>query len=378
LDYGIRTTADVRHVFEHLTYDAVGNRLTAVEGTNYGHDDNGSLTSRGSDSFAWNAAGRMTNATVSSTTTTFAYNGDGLRDSRTQGSTTTFTWDVNRGVPQVIDDGTFKYVYGLGRLCEIGPGTTTHYYLPDGLGSTMGLVSSSGASVNAYDYDVFGGIRSQTGSQGNECQFAGEQVDSSTGLQYLRERYYDMATGRFLGQDPLGGGCIYAANNPLSFKDPTGLYVDCQPDKESGGQICSETTNPPAIGGPIWYEPDPNDPGHGIEGPQAPDPDDDQEDNGNQDHQTPEDPDAPEPPPVQGPFRYELNCYWDCDEDGRNTVFLDCFDELSGPVACYSGGGIYSGNNPDLRRLCKGVVNACTTRSEDYYQGSCRFVCETD
>ena len=36
----------------------------------------------------------------------------------------------------------------------------------------------------------------------NEFKFAGEQVDGS-GLQYLRARYYDLSTGRFLSQDPL-------------------------------------------------------------------------------------------------------------------------------------------------------------------------------
>jgi RHS repeat-associated protein len=228
------------------TYDAVGNRLTkngddytydtadrltAVEGLNYGYDDNGNLTSRGSDTFSWNAAGRITSATVSSTTTTFAYNGDGLRDSRTQGSTTTFTWDVNAGIPQVLDDGTFKYVHGLGRISEVGPGTT-HYYLPDGLGSTMGLVDASGASVNTYSDDVFGGIRSQTGSQSNEYQFAGEQIDGSAGLIYLRDRYYDPTIGRFMSRDRAFANAleastlnryVYAFNNPTNLVDPKGL-----------------------------------------------------------------------------------------------------------------------------------------------------------
>ena len=75
----------------------------------YGYDDNGNLTSRGSDSFSWDAADRLTSATVNSATTTFAYNGDGLRSAR---NSTTFTWDINQSIPRVIDDGTFKYVYG--------------------------------------------------------------------------------------------------------------------------------------------------------------------------------------------------------------------------------------------------------------------------
>jgi YD repeat-containing protein len=59
--------------------------------------ENGNLTARGADSFAWDAADRLVSATVDSATTTFAYNGDGLRASLTfDSNTTTFTWDVNR------------------------------------------------------------------------------------------------------------------------------------------------------------------------------------------------------------------------------------------------------------------------------------------
>jgi hypothetical protein len=76
---------------------------------------------------------------VSSATTGFAYNGDGLRDSLTYASnTTTYSWDVASSVPQVLDDGDFRYVYGLGRIAEVDGSDDAHYYLPDGLGSTMG------------------------------------------------------------------------------------------------------------------------------------------------------------------------------------------------------------------------------------------------
>jgi len=52
------------------------------------------------------------------------------------------------------------------------------------------------------------------------------------GLIYLRARYYDPATGRFLSKDPAGGKLsspvtqnkyVYAGNNPVNGGDPTGL-----------------------------------------------------------------------------------------------------------------------------------------------------------
>ncbi len=52
----------------------------------------------------------------STTTTTFAYCGAGLRASRpTNRVTTSFTWDINAGLPVVLDDGN-QYVYGAGLL----------------------------------------------------------------------------------------------------------------------------------------------------------------------------------------------------------------------------------------------------------------------
>jgi len=218
---------------DDYTYDAA-DRLTAVEGATYTWDDNGNLTDRGSDSFAWDAEYRMTSATVDSVTTTFEYNGDGLRDSRTQGSTATFTWDVSTSIPQVIDDGTLDYVYGIGRISQISSTDVTYYYLTDGLGSTVALTDSTGAVVNSYEYDIFGDVRASTGSQANEFKFTGEQVDSDTGLEYLRARYYDSATGRFMSKDPYLGivdlpssqnAYPYVLDNPVNLLDPSGRCV---------------------------------------------------------------------------------------------------------------------------------------------------------
>jgi RHS repeat-associated protein len=53
--------------------------------------------------------------------------------------------------------------------------------------------------------------------------YTGEQTDASTGLEYLRARYYDADAGRFLSLDPLGDGYDYAYDNPVRFTDPSGL-----------------------------------------------------------------------------------------------------------------------------------------------------------
>jgi len=70
----------------------------------------------------------------------------------------------------VLDDGT-QYIYGAGLVSHI-TSSGSFYYLADGLGSTMAMVDSTGAVVQTYDYDAFGSVRSSTGTQSTEFQFA--------------------------------------------------------------------------------------------------------------------------------------------------------------------------------------------------------------
>ncbi len=61
--------------------------------------------------------------------------------------------------------------------------------------------------------------------------YRGEQFDSDLGLYYLRARYYNPSTGRFMSRDPLDGKSIdpktlhkylYASGDPVNASDPTG------------------------------------------------------------------------------------------------------------------------------------------------------------
>ncbi len=240
--FGNRTSMTTGAATTTYAYDDA-DRLTSVtppgqSAIGYTWDDNGNLTGRGSDAFSWDYNDRMVAATIGGVSSSFAYLGDGLRNSRTVGSTTTvFTWDIAGGLPVVLDDGS-QYVYGAGLLSQVSA-AGTYYYLADGLGSTMKTVDSSGVVVNQYEYDVYGTLRSSSGSQDNEFQFAGQQTDP-TGLQYLRARYYEMETGTFLSRDPLAASqawmespFAYASANATNLADPLGLF-GCGPL----GKIC--------------------------------------------------------------------------------------------------------------------------------------------
>ncbi len=237
-DFGNRTSMTVDSDTTTYVYDDA-DRLTSLtppgsSAVAYDWDDNGNLVERGSDTFVWDFENRLLEVTVDSTTTAFTYRGDGLRDSRTVGmNTTTFTWDIVAGIPVVIDDGDLRYVYGAHGLIAQKSASDDYYLLSDGLGSTMAITDDQGAVVRDYQYDVFGEVTGGSGSAETEFQFAGEQVDGSTGLQYLRNRYYDMETGRFISRDPLSAmpgwvehPYMYANANPVNLVDPLGQVPD--------------------------------------------------------------------------------------------------------------------------------------------------------
>jgi hypothetical protein len=97
------------------------------------------------------------------------------------GQTRNYTWDVASGLPVVLQDGTNTYVHGLDLISatDDASGDQT-YHLYDGLGSTSDLTDDSGNGVDAYSYDVFGAIRSQSGTSTNAWLFTGEQRDTDS------------------------------------------------------------------------------------------------------------------------------------------------------------------------------------------------------
>jgi RHS repeat-associated protein len=88
--------------------------LTPIAPTSYGFDPVGDRTSRqdpitGSTSYGYDQASRLTSV---GTAIRYGYDGTGLRASKTVNTVTTaFTWDASGGLPQLLDDGAYSYLY---------------------------------------------------------------------------------------------------------------------------------------------------------------------------------------------------------------------------------------------------------------------------
>jgi len=256
---GVSTGAEV------YTYDAVGN-VTARSGTllgnaTFSYNGDNQLVSGAGSTYTYDAAGNQVSVTDSSgNVTRYSYDALGrlVGEQDPDGATTTYTYDY-QGVRQSQQgpDGLIKflvdeangpssaqvvresdstgttlrtYVIGLG-LISFTEGGAVRYYLTDALGSTRALSDQTGAVTDTYLYSAYGVLLVHTGSSDNSFLFAGQQQDGSSGLVYLRARYYDPATARFLSRDSFAGSdqlplslnkYLYASANPVNLTDPSG------------------------------------------------------------------------------------------------------------------------------------------------------------
>jgi RHS repeat-associated protein len=209
-----------------------------------GLDDSGPVKS--DTRYRYNRQGRLWIAEIDSdgdgsvdTTTEHEYNDAGIRVSQTvNGEKTLYLVDHNNptGYAQVVAEiaaatQELLRTYTLG-LDVIDQATITaaaqavvNYLLYDGHGSTRGLVDALGQPLagQVFAYDAYGNaVGFNPASALTSLLYSGEQVDGATGLQYLRARYYDLATGRFMRVDPFFGDL----RSPLSLHK----YLLCNAD----------------------------------------------------------------------------------------------------------------------------------------------------
>ena len=223
-------------------------RVTAVTGTAGAvpvtYDARGAVTSTGTLSgMSYDALGRLVAATVSGggVVVGFAYDPQGrrvLKDVRDGGALRRTR--CLAGLWEESDAGTVRHVYLGSRLLASvttpngGPATrVTH--VCDHHGTVLASVDDTGAVVAWQRYSPFGA--SLDAAQPLD-RYLGRASDDELGLLQLGARYYDPSTGRFLAPDwfvlenpgkvvrlPQGFAVYaYALNNPLSFKDPSGLW----------------------------------------------------------------------------------------------------------------------------------------------------------
>ena len=202
---------------------------------------------------------------------TFTYDGLGRREKKTiNGNMTEFLYDKLNPVQETSGATILANILpGLGideflSRTDVAAGTTSNF-LTDALGSSVAVTDSAGVIQTDYTYEPFGKTALNGVSNSNPYQFTGRENDAS-GLYYYRARYYHPGLARLISEDPiirpmvLPSTCmvapslvwavpdllnqsgrltdstkltspyLYAGNNPVLYRDPTGLDKDKDPD----------------------------------------------------------------------------------------------------------------------------------------------------
>ena len=220
---------------KNQTFDAA----SQVDASSY--DALGRLTDDGTRSYVWDLASRLTSYTESGNTIEFTYDALGNRLSRTEsGVTRVFVWNEALGLTSVSIEKVGGvdlryYIHTPGGLLlyrlEAGDNTRRDYHF-DEMGNTLFLSDVGGAVMAGYAYSPYGELISRSGVIENAHTWQGQlgvAHEGTSGLYYIRARYYDSSTGRFISRDPLKSisprevnPYQYALNNPLRFVDPLG------------------------------------------------------------------------------------------------------------------------------------------------------------
>lgn len=219
----------------YAAYDAMGNMTcrnldptsahTCAAGTPNGammtYDTQGQLAS-------WNAPG----GTIGSAHYLYDNEGNRVLTSSSNAGTTTDTIYFDGYTETVLSGGTTtttKYysVSGQRLAVRIG-GSTVDYLLSDPLGSNSVVLNNLGQVIALQHYSPYGTVDYTWGSMPTSFNYAGERLDSQTGLLYDNFRYYDPVTGRFVRSDTVQDNSngsdpyAYVGNNPETRNDPSG------------------------------------------------------------------------------------------------------------------------------------------------------------
>jgi RHS repeat-associated protein len=192
-----------------------------------------------SATFGWDADGHLISvALASGPTIAYLYNAAGQlvrRDSA--GSSTFFLWNGDNLFAELGASGTTKRAefdyFGTDRPHAIIIGSTPYYAHVDAIGNVRGL-TNGGTVYRSYAYDEWGhhlaGAAPASGFDGaDRPRFKGALwMAPEADLYYMRNRWYEPWTGRFLSEDPVGldGGInpyTFAGADPVNGGDPTGL-----------------------------------------------------------------------------------------------------------------------------------------------------------
>ncbi len=206
------------------------------------YDTLGRVTADGPRTYEWDLASRLKSYSGADGSAQFAYDGLGQRVGRTSaGVSQAYVWNYATPLPTIatIRQGgaDVRYFVWLpdGRLLYSveATGNARRFFHFDETGSTILVTDDAAAVVDAVATTPYGETVQRTGTFDNPFTWQGEfgvMQEGATGLFYMRARWYDSASARFLSKDPVASldprqmsPYQYARANPMRYSDASGL-----------------------------------------------------------------------------------------------------------------------------------------------------------
>ena len=226
----IQTRSDVGS----YTYGGIHPQAVASAGgiTN-AYDSNGSLTSSGTWTHAYDLRNRLISSVNGSTSLTYTYDESGSRVKKVIPATAKTTLYINKFYDLEATDQKKSIYIGDLKVATDSTSTGLTYHNADHLTGASIDTNASGNQISLLDYYPYGNTRleEKTGAYTNDYKYTGKELDEESNLYYYGARYYNATIGRFISQDPWGGDITdpqsfnkysYVRNNPLKYVDPTG------------------------------------------------------------------------------------------------------------------------------------------------------------
>ena len=165
---------------------------------------------------------------------TFDYDANGLR---TRKNDITYTYIGGKLIREENSGRTIDYIYGNDGITGIKYNGTVYLFRKNVFGDVTHIYDIAGTLHARYIYDAWGNhtvvndTETEIGTI-NPIRYRSYYYDTETKLYYLRARYYNPDTGRFISQDNVSyldpenlSGLnlyVYANGNPISYIDPSG------------------------------------------------------------------------------------------------------------------------------------------------------------
>ena len=232
-------TKSVNGVVTSYAYEEGTDRLTSYGAETIVYDGIGNPKSYRGSELTWEKGRLLTSIEDETGEVTFGYDVFGQRNQKTAGGeTTNYVYENGKLLRQITNSEVMTFIYGSEGIIGFKLGTLKYLYRKNVFGDVEEIYDESGAPVGKYSYTAFGECEIETDTNGiatkNPIRYRGYYFDEETGFYYLKTRYYDPETGRFitiddisyLAPDTINGLNLYAycGNNPVMYVDPSGTF----------------------------------------------------------------------------------------------------------------------------------------------------------